>query len=145
MDGQCVSYRVAGRFQWRCLLLLRHLIRDSPWFKTESLPCALVTLVRYCFVYYGPPHTARFITAKPPSKAHIPRTELLAITEYIVENAVVNPQRSPAPWPPYKLSLPYRKAFYLLCEFWQCHILIHAPRADHVPSLPIILSSRRHS
>lgn len=44
---------------------------------------------------------------------------------------------------PYKLNLPYRKAFYLLCEFWQCHILIHAPRADHLPSLPIILSSRR--
>jgi len=37
----------AGRFQWRCFLLLRFLMRDSPWFKKELVHCALVTVVKY--------------------------------------------------------------------------------------------------
>ena len=47
MGEQCVSSRVAGRFQRRCFLLLKCLMRDSQWFKTESVLCALVALVRY--------------------------------------------------------------------------------------------------
>ena len=42
-----VSSRVGGRFQWRCFLLLRFLMRDSPWFKTELVLCTLVTPLRY--------------------------------------------------------------------------------------------------